>query len=79
MSLQMRIVVGLILAVVFAVVTGSVLLLGYTLAGAMFVLIGALMIRRPFRHNVGRRRHAGGLSLAFRRESRERGGRRAAA
>lgn len=46
MSLQVRIVVGTLCVAVLAVATGSVLLLGYGLAGVMFALIIALMIRR---------------------------------
>ena len=46
MNLQTRIVVGMLCVAVLAVATGSVLLLGYALAGVMFVLIIALMIRR---------------------------------
>jgi membrane protein implicated in regulation of membrane protease activity len=79
-NLQTRIVVGMVWVAVLAVATGSVLLLGYALAGVMFALIIALMIRRLVRHHVGHRnRRPSGLSLVFRRESRARDGRRAAA
>ena len=80
MNLQTRRVVGMVWVAVLAVATGSVLLLGYALAGVMFALIIALMIRRLVRRHVGHRnRQPGGLSLVFRRESRARDGRRAAA
>jgi hypothetical protein len=79
-SLQVRIVVGMFCVAVLAVATGSVLLLGYALAGVMFALIIALMIRRLVRHHVGHRnRQPRGLSLVFRRQSRARDGCRAAA
>jgi hypothetical protein len=54
---------------VLAIVTGSVLIVGYALAGAAFLLIVALMIRRIVGNHVGtasnRRRT---LLLASRRE-----------
>ena len=46
MNLQTRLRVGSVWVAILAVATGSVLLLGYALAGVMFVLIVALMIRR---------------------------------
>jgi hypothetical protein len=70
-SLQMLMVVGMLCVAAVAVATGSVLLLGYASAAVMFALILALMIRRVVRHHVGHRLPRG-LSLAFRRESRDR-------
>ena len=80
MSLQTRIVAGMLGVAVLAVVTGYVLLLGYALAGVMFVLIVALMSRRLVRHHLGHRnRQPQELSLAFRRQSTDRDRRRAVA
>jgi hypothetical protein len=80
MSLQMRIVVGMLCVAVLAIATGSVLLLGYAFAGVLFVVIAVLMIRRLVRHHVGHRnRQPKGMSLAFRRESTDRKERRMAA
>ena len=80
MILQARMVVGMFCVAVLAVATGSVLLLGYALAGVMFALIIALMTRRLVRHHVGHRhRQPRGLSLVFCRQPRARDGCRAAA
>jgi hypothetical protein len=57
---------------ILAIVTGSVLLLGYALATAAFLLILTLMVRRLVRRHLSR---AGGrartLSLASHREPKE--------
>ena len=47
------VVVGIVLVAALAVITGSVLLLGYVVAGASLLLMSAVLIRR-----VVRRRHA---------------------
>lgn len=73
MNLQTRIVIGILSIAGLAAVTGYVLLLGYALAGSMFVLIAALLTRGLLRRTAGqRRRQPKGLSLASGRESRHR-------
>ena len=42
-------VVGIVCAAALAVITGSVLLLGYVIAGASLLLMTALVIRRAVR------------------------------
>lgn len=55
-----------------AIVTGSVLLLGYALAAAAFLLILTLMVRRLVRRHLSRTgNRARTLSLVSRREPRE--------
>ena len=80
MSLQTRIVFGMLGVAALAVATRSVLVLGYAFAALMFVMIMAVMIRHLVQHHSSHRdRQPSGLSLVFRRGSRERDGRRAAA
>ena len=80
MSLQKRILVGVLGVAVLAVATKSVLVLGYAFAALMFVMIMAVMIRHLVQlYSSHRYRRPRGLSLVFRRESRERDGYRTAA
>ena len=44
-----NVVVGIVLVAALAVITGSVLLLGYVIAGASLLLMSAVLIRRVVR------------------------------
>jgi hypothetical protein len=47
-----RLIVGIVCAAALAVITGSVLLLGYLIAGASLLLMASVLIRRVVRRGV---------------------------